>query len=225
MSGPGLPRFALLAVVALALSDAVRRLVVPPLRALASAAPGGTAEDLPLVTVVAGGCAAALAACWIWLVVCAALVAVDAARQGGNECGTTVPPARPPFCPAWVRTLVLVALGLGLGAGPALADAPAAPRDAQSVAAGPGAPRLDGLALPDRVPSPCRAVVRVRAGDTLWAIARSELPPASPDAAVDRAWRRLARANADRLGDPDLIFPGTVLRVPALDRPSRKEAP
>ncbi len=225
MSGPGLPRFALLAVVVLALSEAVRRLVAPPLRALASAAPGGTAGDLPLVTLVAGGCAAALAACWIWLVVCAALVTVDAARQGVSRRGTAAPPARPPFCPAWVRTLVLVVLGLGLGAGPALADAPAAPRDAQSVAAGTEASRLDGLALPDRVPSPRRAVVRVRAGDTLWAIARRQLTPTAPDAAVDRAWRRLARANADRLGDPDLIFPGTVLRVPDLDRPSRKEAP
>jgi LysM domain-containing protein len=222
MSGPGLPRFAVLAGAALAVSDAVRRLVTPPLRALASAAPGGTATDLPLVTVVAGGCAAALAACWIWLVVCAALVALDAARQGGSRRGTGAPPARPPFCPAWVRTLVLVVLGLGLGAGPALADAPAAPRDAQSAA---GAPRLDGLALPDRVASPHRSVVRVRAGDTLWAIAARRLPPSAPDATVDRAWRRLARANADRLGDPDLIFPGTFLRVPDLDRPSRKEAP
>lgn len=226
MYGPGLPRFAVLAVVALAVSDAVRRLVTPPLRALASAAPGGAAgDDLPLVTAVAGGCAAALAACWIWLVVCATHVAVDAARQGGSRRWTAVPPDRPPCCPASVRTLVLVVLGLGLGAGPAGADAPAAPRDAQSVASGAGVPRLDGLALPDRVPSPRRAVVRVRAGDTLWEIARRELPPAAPDAAVDRAWRRLASANADRLGDPDLIFPGTVLRVPDLDRPSRKEAP
>jgi hypothetical protein len=225
MSGPGLPRFALLAVVALVLSDAVRRLVAPPLRALASAAPGGTAEDLPLVTVVTGGCAAALAACWIWLLVCAALVAVGAARRDGSRRGTAGPPDRPPFCPAWVRTLVLVVLGLGLGAGPALADAPSTPRDAQSVAAGTGAPRLDGLALPDRVASPRRTLVWVHPGDTLWAIARRELPPTAPDTAVDRAWRRLAAANADRLGDPDLIFPGTVLRVPELDRPSRKEAP
>ena len=224
MSGPGLPRLSLLARVVLAASDAVRRLVAPPLRALAAAAPGGTAGDLPLVTVVAAGCAAALAACWVWLVVCATLVAADAARQGGSGRGAAVPPARPPFCPAWVRTLVLVALGLGLGAGPAVADAPAAPHDAQSAAAGTGAGALDGLALPDRVSTP-RPVVRVRAGDTLWAIAGRRLSPTAPDAAVDRAWRRLAAANTDRVGDPDLIFPGTVLRVPDLDRPSRKDAP
>jgi nucleoid-associated protein YgaU len=65
-------------------------------------------------------------------------------------------------------------------------------------------------------------VVRVRAGDSLWAIAERHLPAGAPDSAVEAGWRLLADANADRIGHPDLIFPGTVLRVPPLDgtRPS-----
>jgi cell wall-associated NlpC family hydrolase len=45
----------------------------------------------------------------------------------------------------------------------------------------------------------------VRPGDTLSAIARSH---GFPD------WRRLYAANRDKVHDPDLIFPGQVLRVP-----------
>jgi nucleoid-associated protein YgaU len=56
----------------------------------------------------------------------------------------------------------------------------------------------------------------VRPGDTLWGIAAAQLPPAwrSP-ATIDRYWRQVYRANRAVLGpDPDLIHPGTRLRVP-----------
>jgi resuscitation-promoting factor RpfA len=56
----------------------------------------------------------------------------------------------------------------------------------------------------------------VRPGDTLWGIAAAHLPPAwrSP-ATIDRYWRQVYRANRAVLGpDPDLIHPGTRLRVP-----------
>lgn len=45
----------------------------------------------------------------------------------------------------------------------------------------------------------------VRSGDTLSLVARAH---GFPD------WRRLYAANQDRVRDPDLIFPGQVLRIP-----------
>jgi nucleoid-associated protein YgaU len=67
-------------------------------------------------------------------------------------------------------------------------------------------------------------VVRVRPGDSLWLVARQVLPEGASDAAVDRTWRRIAACNADRLGpDPDLIFPGTLLRVPQRGRALGKD--
>jgi LysM repeat protein len=59
------------------------------------------------------------------------------------------------------------------------------------------------------------ATVTVRAGDTLWAIAASHLPPGSDDAAVAAAWPRWYEANRDVVGpDPDVIHPGQVLAAP-----------
>jgi resuscitation-promoting factor RpfA len=55
----------------------------------------------------------------------------------------------------------------------------------------------------------------VAGGESLWTIAAEHLPPGAPSARVDRAWRALYDANRPRLGDdPDLIRPGTVLRLP-----------
>jgi hypothetical protein len=218
------PRLVGLAAALLGGSEGVRRLVDPALRAMLSPATGAAPWDLPLVTLVAGCCAAALALCWTWLVACATVVAVDALRHGAAVDGAGSEPVAPRACPRWVRTLVLAALGLAVGAGPALADSPGT-----GTVQAPSAPGLVGLALPDRLASsPAHArprLVRVHPGDSLWAIAGRQLPPSAPDAAVDRAWRRLAAANTDRVDDPDLIFPGTVLRVPDLDTPTRKELP
>lgn len=86
-------------------------------------------------------------------------------------------------------------------------------------------------------PVPPRRGVVVRGGDSLWRIAEDLLPDAAGTARVDRAWRLLYAANRDRVGaDPDLVHPGTSLRVPrrlraaaAPERPtrhhSRREAP
>lgn len=55
---------------------------------------------------------------------------------------------------------------------------------------------------------------RVRTGDCLWTIAENLLPAASGDE-VDEAWRRIHHANRDAVGpDPDLLLPGTTLRLP-----------
>lgn len=59
------------------------------------------------------------------------------------------------------------------------------------------------------------AIVTVRAGDTLWAIAASHLGDGADDAAVAAAWPDWFDANRDVIGDdPDLLLPGQVLRVP-----------
>lgn len=64
----------------------------------------------------------------------------------------------------------------------------------------------------------------VAVGESLWVIAAQDLaahrglPPAElADAAVAAHWRAVIEANADRLrsGDPDLVFPGEQLRLPA----------
>lgn len=191
----------------------VRPLVDAPLRSAADLVTTGGAA--PLTVLVAGGCALALAACWAWLALCAVAVAVDALRPGAAV------DHHLPGCPRAVRTIILAALGVAVGSGPAAAD----------TGTGPG---VVGLPLPDRVSAAPASVdrspplVRVRRGDSLWAIASRRLPSGATDAAVTRAWHRLAAANTDRVSDPDLIFPGTVLRVPDLgsttDHPLGKES-
>jgi hypothetical protein len=59
-------------------------------------------------------------------------------------------------------------------------------------------------------------VVVVHAGDSLWAIARRTLGPAASNEAVQRQVVTIWDRNAGRIGtgDPNLIFPGTRLRIP-----------
>jgi nucleoid-associated protein YgaU len=55
----------------------------------------------------------------------------------------------------------------------------------------------------------------VRAGDTLWDLAARSLPADADPAAIAGACTRLWRANRAVVGDdPDLIRPGTILRLP-----------
>jgi nucleoid-associated protein YgaU len=66
--------------------------------------------------------------------------------------------------------------------------------------------------------SPDPASVVVGKGDHLWKIsARSLGPEASPDA-VAPYWREVIDLNIPRLrsGDPDLIYPGEVVELPAV---------
>lgn len=92
--------------------------------------------------------------------------------------------------------------------------------------AAPSSPRPGVLPVPDRPTARTsgRGVVahfvphwqvRVRPGDTLWAIAARHLPPNAGDADVAASWPMWFRHNRARIGpDPDLIHPGTRLRVP-----------
>jgi nucleoid-associated protein YgaU len=56
----------------------------------------------------------------------------------------------------------------------------------------------------------------VEPGDTLWSIAAAHLRPATRSASnIHRFWQQVYRANRPVVGpDPDLIHPGTRLRVP-----------
>jgi hypothetical protein len=191
----------------------VRALAGPPLGDLWTGGPWGRGTPVALDQVVVAGCAAALAACWLWLVVCVWLVVARCLRQGA---AAVRPDRRVRGCPRLVQALVLLALGVGV-------TAPAHAAPPRTGAATPGGPGLTGLALPDRVGWHAEHV-RVRPGDSLWRVARTLLPDGAGDAAVDRMWRRIAACNRDRLGpDPDLIFPGTLLRVPGPGRALGKD--
>lgn len=200
----------------------VHDLVTEPLMGLARAVVAAiadrdpTALALPLDQLVVGGAALALGICWLWLVLGVVSAALDI-RLG----------------PRWVRTLVAVALGVTALHGPASAE-PSGERAVPSASGG----VLNGLPLPDRAVAaaassptaartgPVTPTLRVRAGDSLWSIAAALLPPGASASDVDTVWRHIADANRDVLGpDPDLIFPGTSLRVPPLDSLLGKENP
>ena len=212
-------RAALVLLVLGAASDAVWLLGRGPLAEAGAAfsRPGGLAQ-LPVDHALRDVCAAALVGCWAWLAACTVLVVADIVVRALRPGARTVPRLGPPA----LRRLVLLACGASLGCavvGPANADpqhaAPSGPQVSRPAS-------LVGLELPDRAvggaPHPVGpARVVVRPGDSLWRIAERRLPTSAPPSSVARAWHRIRRANAGRLGpDPDLILPGTVLRVPRL---------
>lgn len=100
-------------------------------------------------------------------------------------------------------TAPLPALGWG-------GTAPAAPADAAAPTVTPS--DTDG----GETPTTPHTVV-VRSGDSLWSISDDLLGPASSDPAeIAAAWPMLHEANHDVIGtDPDQLFPGMELTVPA----------
>ena len=62
----------------------------------------------------------------------------------------------------------------------------------------------------------------VASGDHLWAIAERTVRAAhlgSSELSVSRYWLRLVAANRDLVTDPDRIFPGQELLLPAIEVP------
>jgi resuscitation-promoting factor RpfA len=57
----------------------------------------------------------------------------------------------------------------------------------------------------------------VQPGDTLWDIAASNLPREQrTNGPIAAYWQRIYEANRDTIGaDPDRIYPGTILTIPA----------
>lgn len=157
---------------------------------------GGAPAGLVFETLLVSASAVALCACaaWAWLATTATLVLAMTGRT-----------RRLRGCPEAVRRLVLAACGLTVvvAAVPAQADP----------AGGPPTPEPEPASTALLRPAPAELVVQP--GDSLWALARSALPPTATDADIDRAWRRLWAANREAIGpDPDLIRPGTQLRRP-----------
>lgn len=225
MNRPVAPVRTLLVLVATAAAALpLSFLTLPPLASVASTLGPTSGHPPTLEQSMAALCAGALVGCYAIWVLGVLLTVLDAVLSGASrEAVRRVP------CPRLARVLAVSVLGASLAvSSPASAD-PA--HDTRRTApAGAGTTQvLAGLPLPDRVATgpadPARTVAapaahrlhQVSPGDTLWAVAGRALPPDAPDAAVDRAWRRIAAANRDVVDDPDLIFPGTVLRVPPLD--------
>jgi nucleoid-associated protein YgaU len=158
-----------------------------------------------LTALLSGLAALTLQVALAWLLLVATLLVLE--PLAGRDLSRTA------GCPPALRRALLTLCGL------AVAGALAAPAQAGGDHRTNPA-TLDGLPLPDRTtgtvhrdaPSPGR--VTVRRGDTLWSIAAADLPAHAVDAQVDATWRALYAANRDRVGpDPDLIRPGTALRL------------
>jgi len=157
---------------------------------------------------VTRGCAVLALAIYAWLLVRAACAIPGAlsSRSGGVTRWLAAA-----FAPAGWRRAILAACGMAVMALPFAASADAG--GGHGCPGGQNGPRLDGLPMPER-PSG-RAVVVVRAGDSLWSIAAAALPPAARSRQIARTWPRWYVPNAARIGpDPDLIYPGTALRPP-----------
>lgn len=184
------------------------------------------AGSVPFEVALEALCAAVTMLCWAWLQLSAVLVAAAAVAGAcrAHRCAAVAGRASGRAVPDVLRRLLLGACGIALSAGPVVLPASAATRSTPDTlpatrAVERIAPDLDGLALPDRQPGtvvePPRWVT-VRPGDSLWAIARRLLPTGADDHQISAAWQRIAAANRPVLGDhPDLIHPGTRLRVPA----------
>ena len=145
------------------------------------------------------------------------------------------------FSPAFMRRLALAAVGLQLATAPLAhaASGPAGPDPdgPPAVAAAwvptggasaggadphwtPTPPPEDPRTLAARQlrapgPAPGTSEVTVRAGDSLWSICAAQLGPLASDVDIALAWPRLYAANRDVIGgDPGLLHPGQVLRMP-----------
>ena len=195
----------------------------------AAAGPGGRSELLhrsgragaPFDALLAAGAAVLLAGCtaWAWLVTTA--VVLDAINGR----------SRTARVPAGAAQLRAAGCGVALATGAAPATAAGGHDGPVAAAQRPGVEdrgMLAGLPMPDLATGPPQRTgrppllapreareVRVAPGDTLWALAARDLPGDASPAAVDRHWRLLWRVNRARLGpDPDVIQPGTSLRLP-----------
>lgn len=216
MTHLGVARLSVLLLGVAGTGRAAFALALPWLEA-ATTTDAGDIAGLGFAPLVGAGCALALLGCWSWLALGTVVVAARALAGGASRTGLR-------WVPAAVRTLVPLLLGATVTAAPAHAGTEAIP--ARGCAVGTTTGAAAALPLPDRVltdrPVRGRTVV-VRPGDTLWAITSRLLPDAAPVAAIDRGWRRIADANAVRLPDPDLLHPGTRLRVPAATTHPRED--
>ena len=207
----------------------------PPLRAPGEWQAWFTTRE-PAEAFVALVRAGALVLAWYLL---AAIAAGVAARLVGARSLIRITDA---VSPSSVRAVVRWALGAGLAAStalaatPAVADRPPAtaitmtrlPDPKSRLAAPPAIPPV--RALTPAAPASPQPVTTwtVRAGQSLWKIARDVESVRRGRVATDREvsayWRALIDANRDLLADrqnPHLVFPGQVFRLPPPLAPER----
>jgi len=65
------------------------------------------------------------------------------------------------------------------------------------------------------LPSGCRH--RVQVGDTLWDISSGAVGRPDPQV-IDRFVDQLYEANKQTISDPDVIYPGQVIRIPGCEK-------
>ena len=132
----------------------------------------------------------------------------DSEMSAGPQSGSA-PGARPdpPPAPPPLRTgTPPAASGSARSADPDPADQ--RPTDERRLTDGRGA-------LPSEEGSPAAPTRTVLPGDSLWEIARAQLPPGADAATIDETWREIYALNADAIGsDPNLIRPGQTLLLP-----------
>ncbi|MGA8256271.1 MAG: LysM peptidoglycan-binding domain-containing protein [Nocardioides sp.] len=185
----------------------------------------GTLEEQVAAT---AALAVTLCAAWAWWVV--SVVSLEALR---------VTPRSAAGVPDWARRLVFAAVGSTLlGAAVGVVPAQAGARPAEPVDRRDSGPafvlNLDRLPLPDRPTGGVAAIRRVvsaavqpaglvvAAGDSLWSIAAQLQPHDAAPTAVATRTAALYDLNRDVVGDdPDLIYPGQHLTLPATSDRSR----
>jgi nucleoid-associated protein YgaU len=155
-------------------------------------------------------CTVALGVVLLWLLVSTLVCLADVLRR--REPSATASGGAPTgfFRPRFLVALLALVVG-PLVTGLATAAAPGAQAHRRQ-----DLPRLlAGLALPER-PAGGVELHQVAVGESLWSIAADVLPEQAGQGLVARTWPQLYRLNLDRIGsDPDLIRPGTSLRLPA----------
>jgi hypothetical protein len=239
----GLIRPLLVALTVAALPAATVPLCIGPLRETHRRVAAGSGWDsLPLDLLIASLASAALSLCGLWLAAAALATTAEAltgrswtaaraitplvVRRGVLAlCGLAIGSAglAAPATAAHLETGPTVGAtatldGLPLpdrvtGTAPAKAPARPSPLRRATVVAHVQVPS-GTRATPVSAAPPARTEHRVRPGDSLWSIAVAALPSADT-AQVDRAWRRIYRANRAAVGhDPDLLLPGTILHTP-----------
>jgi hypothetical protein len=226
----------LIAVTSAGALTLVLLLCAPPLVDLhARLTEGERWSALPYGLLLTGLAAVALAVVGLWLTAVVVASSVEVLTGASSALLRAV-------TPGVVRRAVLVCCGLTVGGvtalSPAAADPPAGTQEHAGAAVPSTASALAGLPLPDRaVGGAVRQAVHaadegapphrlVHRGDSLWSIAEELLPPGSGAADIDTAWRRIYRVNRAAIGrEPDLLTPGTTLRLPGSMRPHRANLP
>jgi hypothetical protein len=167
------------------------------------------------VVLMAAAALAVLCAWWLASVLATSYAVVTARSEGAERAGL--------LRPRLVRGLVATALGAAVTvsgqAGPAIGHAGPATGQPEPLRG------IDGLTVPDRTYGGVRTY-DVKPGDSLWSITSTVLPTGASAGAIAAAWPRLHRLNRNRIGqDPDVLHPGTALRLPVWASVPNRGAP